>query len=193
MAGPDDDDDALDEDRVAAARLIMALRSQGIRDNRVLTAIEKLPRSLFVDEAYTAQAYDDRALPIDCGQTISQPFVVAFMTEALEVGPEHRVLEIGTGSGYQAAVLAELAHDRQRVLRGQAHAQEQKVEPVRASERLRLETIQDDLGGHPPGLQSPPERHGNAAIGFGYEDRGLGTSQSVLSSRAILSSSCISA
>ncbi|TCT12401.1 protein-L-isoaspartate(D-aspartate) O-methyltransferase [Tepidamorphus gemmatus] len=101
----------LDEDgegRVAVARLILGLRSQGIRDPRVLKAIETVPRELFVEAAYADIAYADRSLPIDCGQTISQPFIVAYMTEKLSVGDRDKVLEVGTGSGYQAAVLARL-------------------------------------------------------------------------------------
>ena len=89
--------------------LLMALRGQGIADRRVLEAIEKTPREIFVDKLFEASAYDNIALPIACGQTISQPFIVATITEALDVTPKHRVLEIGTGSGYQAAVLARLA------------------------------------------------------------------------------------
>src|SRR3990170_3517501 len=88
--------------------LIMQLRRRGIRDNNVLRAIERVPRELFVDEAFAAHAYQDIALHIDCGQTISQPYVVAFMTEKLELDERHKVLEIGTGSGYQAAVLSHL-------------------------------------------------------------------------------------
>src|SRR6187200_3785633 len=74
--------------------LIMQLRRRGIRDTRVLRAIERVPRELFVDEAFADHAYQDIALPIDCGQTISQPFVVAFMTEHLELDERHKVLEI---------------------------------------------------------------------------------------------------
>jgi protein-L-isoaspartate(D-aspartate) O-methyltransferase len=92
-----------------AIALVMALRGQGIADSRVLEAIEKTPRELFVDKPFEASAYENTALPIACGQTISQPLVVATITEALEVTAKHRVLEIGTGSGYQAAVLAHLA------------------------------------------------------------------------------------
>ena len=88
--------------------LIMQLRRRGIRDNAVLRAIERVPRELFVDEAFADHAYQDIALPIDCGQTISQPYVVALMTEKLELDGRHKVLEIGTGSGYQAAVLSHL-------------------------------------------------------------------------------------
>jgi protein-L-isoaspartate(D-aspartate) O-methyltransferase len=88
--------------------LIMHLRRRGIRDTKVLRAIERVPRELFVDEAFAGHAYQDIALPIECGQTISQPFVVAYMTEKLELDPRHKMLEIGTGSGYQAAVLSYL-------------------------------------------------------------------------------------
>ncbi len=88
--------------------LIMQLRRRGIRDTKVLRAIEWVPRDLFVDEAFADHAHQDIALPIECGQTISQPYVVAFMTEHLELAERHRVLEIGTGSGYQAAVLSHL-------------------------------------------------------------------------------------
>ena len=91
-----------------AIALVMALRGQGIADSRVLEAIEKTPRELFVDKPFEASAYENTALPIACGQTISQPLVVATITEALEVTAKHRVLEIGTGSGYQAAVLSKL-------------------------------------------------------------------------------------
>jgi len=91
------------------ARLILSLRQQGIRDARVLEAMEKTPRELFVAEPFREQAWDDTALPIESGQTISQPYIVAYMTEQLDVHPNMRVLEIGTGSGYQAAVLSRLA------------------------------------------------------------------------------------
>jgi protein-L-isoaspartate(D-aspartate) O-methyltransferase len=84
------------------------LRKRGISDRNVLRAMEEVPRERFVEADSVAEAYRDAALPIACGQTISQPFVVAFMTEQLAVRPDHRVLEIGTGSGYQAAVLSRL-------------------------------------------------------------------------------------
>lgn len=89
-------------------RLLMKLRRSGVSDHRVLGAIERVPREAFVPEAFLDQAYEDIALPIGLGQTISQPMVVALMTQALEVGDRDKVLEIGTGSGYQAAVLARL-------------------------------------------------------------------------------------
>jgi protein-L-isoaspartate(D-aspartate) O-methyltransferase len=91
-------------------RLVRRLREKGIRDERVLDAMAATPRHLFVDEALSSRAYEDTALPIGRGQTISQPYVVAMMTEAvLSDGKLAKVLEIGTGSGYQAAILARLA------------------------------------------------------------------------------------
>jgi protein-L-isoaspartate(D-aspartate) O-methyltransferase len=88
---------------------LLNLRRHGILDAAVLRAIDEVPRERFVAGGQADIAYADQALPIACGQTISQPYVVAYMTEQLAVGPEHRVLEIGTGSGYQAAVLSRLA------------------------------------------------------------------------------------
>ncbi|MBP7777775.1 MAG: protein-L-isoaspartate(D-aspartate) O-methyltransferase [Acidobacteria bacterium] len=85
------------------------LRARGIRDPRVLAAMAAVPRHRFVPAEVEGQAYDDHPLPIGYGQTISQPYIVAFMSEALELEPSDSVLEIGTGSGYQAAVLAKLA------------------------------------------------------------------------------------
>ncbi|HWZ39226.1 MAG TPA: protein-L-isoaspartate(D-aspartate) O-methyltransferase [Bradyrhizobium sp.] len=87
----------------------LTLRRRGISDQAVLRALEEVPREAFVAEGDRADAYRDSALGIACGQTISQPFVVAYMTEQLQLQKHHRALEIGTGSGYQAAVLAQLA------------------------------------------------------------------------------------
>ncbi len=101
----------MDEAAYAAARSRMIaeqIRSRGVRDPRVLDAISRVPRHRFVPAAERHQAYEDHPIPIGFGQTISQPYIVAFMTEALAVEPPHRVLEIGAGSGYQTAVLAEL-------------------------------------------------------------------------------------
>lgn len=97
-------------DAQKSSSLLAELRQRGIRDERTLQALQAVQRKDFVSPPFRGRAYKNVALPIDCGQTISQPFVVAFMTEKLAVEPEHDVLEIGTGSGYQAAVLAQLCH-----------------------------------------------------------------------------------
>jgi protein-L-isoaspartate(D-aspartate) O-methyltransferase len=96
-------------DDVERMEFQLALRRRGISDQAVLRAMDEVPREYFVAPGFAESAYIDQALPIACGQTISQPFVVAYMTEKLEVEPQHRVLEVGTGSGYQAAILARLA------------------------------------------------------------------------------------
>jgi len=90
-------------------RLIMELRREGIADSDVLGAIERVPREIFIPSPIKTFAYDNRALPIGAGQTISQPYVVAFMTQVLALNDRCKVLEIGTGSGYQTAILARLA------------------------------------------------------------------------------------
>ena len=90
-------------------RFLFALRSRGVTDSRVLTAMEKVDRGLFVRGTFADRAYEDMPLPIACGQTISQPSVVGLMTQALQVNPRDTVLEVGTGSGYQAAILSQLA------------------------------------------------------------------------------------
>lgn len=89
-------------------RLIMDLRNSGVSETAVLSAMERIPREHFVEESFLDQAWANRALPISCGQTISQPLVVGLMTQALALSDRHRVLEIGTGSGYQAAILSRL-------------------------------------------------------------------------------------
>jgi protein-L-isoaspartate(D-aspartate) O-methyltransferase len=109
------------------AKLILSLRSQGVTDPKVLNAIEKTPRDLFVPELFQDRSWEDSALPIACGQTISQPFIVGLMTQALRVEPRSRVLEIGAGSGYQTAVLSRLCRfvysvERYRTLLGEAEA-----------------------------------------------------------------------
>jgi protein-L-isoaspartate(D-aspartate) O-methyltransferase len=106
--GDEPDGEPMDAIEQGKIELIMALRRQGIRDKRILSALERIPREIFINASFRKQAYEDHALPIECGQTISQPFVVAYMTEQLQVGDRMKVLEVGTGSGYQAAVLSKL-------------------------------------------------------------------------------------
>src|SRR5215831_9231957 len=102
---------SLSEDGVSRMQFLLDLRRRGINDVAVLRALDEVPRERFVEDRFVRDAYADRALPIDCGQTISQPFMVAYMTEQLGVWPDNRVLEVGTGSGYQAAVLSRLARE----------------------------------------------------------------------------------
>ena len=119
--------------RVRRAELILRLRQAGITEQPVLAAMESVPRDLFVEPDSRRDAYAERALPIDCGQTISAPVIVGMMTAALELTPRDRVLEIGTGSGYQTAVLAKLCRrvhtiDRFRTL---VAAAEQRFKTLR--------------------------------------------------------------
>lgn len=107
------------------SRMVELLQRQGISDSGVLDALRRVPRELFVPAVFRPHAHADRALPIEAGQTISQPFIVAYMTERLELSADHKVLEVGTGSGYQASVLAMLSRrvytmERSRVLLAQA-------------------------------------------------------------------------
>jgi len=116
-------------------RFIYALRSKGVTDPAVLRAMERIDRGAFVRGIFAERAYEDMPLPIACGQTISQPSVVALMTEALEVTPRDKVLEVGTGSGYQAAILSQLARrvytvERHRRLVLEARAVFQKLNLV---------------------------------------------------------------
>ncbi len=109
------------------AKLVLGLRSGGVTEPSVLNAIEAIQRDLFVPELFKERAWEDSALPIACGQTISQPLIVGLMTQALQLKGRHRVLEIGTGSGYQTAVLAGLVRyvytvERYRTLLGEAEA-----------------------------------------------------------------------
>ena len=122
-------------------RLIMDLRRQGIHDNRVLAAMERVPRELFVPHAFAAEAYNNIPLPISQGQTISQPFIVAYMTQELKLDDRSIVLEIGTGSGYQAAVLAHLCRrvytiERYRSLREEAEARFAELDLHNITSRL---------------------------------------------------------
>jgi len=116
-----------DSPETQRARLILSLRSQGVSEPLVLNALEQTPRDLFTPKLFQERAWEDSALPIACGQTISQPFIVGLMTQALTIEPRTRVLEIGTGSGYQTAVLSRLARlvytiERYRTLMGEAEA-----------------------------------------------------------------------
>jgi protein-L-isoaspartate(D-aspartate) O-methyltransferase len=134
-----------------ALALVRELRREGIADERVLSAIERCPRQAFVAEPFIPAAYDNIALPIACGQTISQPFVVACATEALAIGPTMRVLEIGTGSGYQAAVLALLCH---RVYTIERH----KPLLDEAVARFKALGIANIVARHGDGLKGWPEQ-----------------------------------
>lgn len=129
-------------------RLIMLLRQSGITDTAVLGAIERVPREIFVPPTFVDQAYENRTLPIGHGQTLSQPEVVALMTQALEVGPRHKVLEIGTGSGYQTAVLSRLAR---RVYTIERH------KPLLREAEQRLATLR---------RHNITTRHGDGSIGW---------------------------
>ncbi len=120
-------DDLGGDGETRRAKLVLGLRSGGVTEPAVLNAIEQIPRDLFVPALFQERAWEDSALPIACGQTISQPLIVGLMTQALTLDARSRVLEIGTGSGYQTAVLARLARyvytvERYRTLLGEAEA-----------------------------------------------------------------------
>jgi protein-L-isoaspartate(D-aspartate) O-methyltransferase len=120
------------DDSVGRMQFMLTLRRRGIGDAAVLRAMDEVPREYFVEDQFLDAAYADRALPIACGQTISQPYVVAYMTEQLGVRSDHRVLEVGTGSGYQAAVLSRLAREVITIERFRTLAE---------AARTRLETL----------------------------------------------------
>lgn len=130
-------------------RLLMELRRSGIADTRVLAAIEKVPRDLFVEEPFAHQAWDNAALPIGCGQTISQPLVVGLMSQALEIAGRCKVLEVGTGSGYQTAVLAQLSR---RVYTLERH----KPLLTQAEARFRLLRLTNIVAMHGDGMRGWP-------------------------------------
>jgi protein-L-isoaspartate(D-aspartate) O-methyltransferase len=130
-------------------RLVQRLREQGIKDPAVLDQIRSVPRHLFVDEALASRAYEDTALPIGYGQTISQPYIVARMTAALlEGGPLFNVLEVGTGCGYQTAVLAALVEKLYTI---------ERVEPLLERARARLKEL---------GIKNVRYRHGDGSQGW---------------------------
>jgi protein-L-isoaspartate(D-aspartate) O-methyltransferase len=120
------------EGSVSRMEFLLKLRRRGIGDADVLRAMDEVPREHFVSPQHADTAYADQALPIACGQTISQPYLVAYMTAALGVKPHHRVLEIGTGTGYQTAVLSRLAREVYSVERFRTLAE---------AARVRLETL----------------------------------------------------
>jgi protein-L-isoaspartate(D-aspartate) O-methyltransferase len=130
-------------------RLVDRLRQEGVGDERVLATIAAVPRHMFLDEALASRAYEDTALPIGCGQTISQPYIVARMTEVLLAGgPCRKVLEVGTGSGYQAVVLARL------------------VEEVYTVERVRWLLNEAMERAHRLGVRNIRFRHADGALGL---------------------------
>ncbi len=136
----------------ARDRLVERLAAEGIRDRRVLDVMRQLPRHLFIDEALASRAYEDTALPIGQGQTISQPYVVARMTEALiEAKLPRRVLEIGTGSGYQAAVLAALVEQVYTV---------ERIDELLRNARRRFRKL---------GLSTIRSRHDDGRLGWPEE------------------------
>jgi protein-L-isoaspartate(D-aspartate) O-methyltransferase len=149
----------------------LTLRRRGISDQAVLRAMEEVPREAFVAEGDRPDAYRDSALGIACGQTISQPFVVAYMTEQLQLQKSHRVLEVGTGSGYQAAVLSQLAGQVVTVerFRALADAARKRLEKL---QRSNVEVILAD------GLSLPAE--------LGQFDRVMVTAAMVDISQALL-------
>jgi len=130
---------------------LLTLRRRGIGDAAVLRAMDEVPRERFVDADMREDAYADQALPIACGQTISQPYVVAYMTEQLGLRPQDRVLEIGTGSGYQAAVLSRLAREVVTVERYRTLA-EKATERLAALGYDNVEVVVGD------GLEGAPDR-----------------------------------
>jgi protein-L-isoaspartate(D-aspartate) O-methyltransferase len=137
-------------------QFLYALRSKGVTDARVLTAMEKIDRGLFVRGLFSERSYEDMPLPIACGQTISQPSVVGLMTQALQVRPRDKVLEVGTGSGYQAAILSHLAR---RVYTVERHKRLVK-EAASLFQSLDLVNITPILGDGSHGLpdQAPFDR-----------------------------------
>ena len=145
---PNQPRDAPDEDRM---EFLLTLRRRGISDQAVLRAMDEVPRGQFVEPEFADRAYADHALPIDCGQTISQPYVVAYMTEQLALRPHHRVLEVGTGSGYQAAVLSRLAREVVSIERYRTLA-DQARERLQALGYSNVEVVVGD------GLAGVPER-----------------------------------
>jgi len=139
------------DDNVGRMQFLLALRKRGISTASVLRAMDQVPREHFVDRNYIDSAYADQALPIACGQTISQPYVVAYMTDQLAVEPHHRVLEVGTGSGYQAAILSRLAREVISVERYRTLAHAARIRLA----TLGYDNVEVQVG---DGLAGAPER-----------------------------------
>jgi protein-L-isoaspartate(D-aspartate) O-methyltransferase len=137
------------DDNVGRMQFLLALRKRGITDSMVLRAMDEVPREHFVENIFADDAYADQALPIACGQTISQPYVVAYMTEQLGVQGDHRVLEIGTGSGYQAAVLSRLAREVVTVERYRTLAEAARARLAALGYRNVEVRVSDGLAGVP--------------------------------------------
>jgi protein-L-isoaspartate(D-aspartate) O-methyltransferase len=139
------------DDRVGRMEFMLTLRRRGITDAAVLRAMDEVPREYFVPAEQAEAAYADHALPIACGQTISQPYVVAYMTERLDLAAYHRVLEIGTGSGYQAAILSRIVREVVTI---------ERYRTLAAAARVRLQTLGFDnvevIAGD--GLKGAPDR-----------------------------------
>lgn len=143
----------MNENATQKIRLIMELRRQGINDTTVLSAIERVPREQFVPPTFRDRAYENIALPINSGQTISQPYIVAYMTQMLRPDPRRKVLEIGTGSGYQAAVLSKLCR---RVYSIERHRSLHNV-AVKLFDELKISNITTKLGdGHKGWAEQAP-------------------------------------
>ena len=130
------------------ARLVLTLRSQGVTDPAVLAAIERTPRDLFTPDLFKDRSWEDSALPIACGQTISQPTIVGLMTQALTIEPRDRVLEIGTGSGYQTAVLSPLVTTIYTI---------ERIAPLMERARERIKEL---------GMKNVRFRHGDGSVGW---------------------------
>ncbi len=139
-----------------AARLLLELKGAGISDDRVLTAMERTPRDLFVPAPFRDHAWDNTTLPIRQGQTISQPYVVAYMTEALQLTDRHKVLEVGTGSGYHACVLARMARRVYTVERYRSLAKEAEQRVAELGITNIVTRVGDGMQGWPE--QAPFDR-----------------------------------
>jgi protein-L-isoaspartate(D-aspartate) O-methyltransferase len=148
MSGSQPPQSAPDWDAQRIRMVDAQLRARDIRDPRVLDAMREVPRHQFVPESERADAYGDFPLPIGYAQTISQPYIVGFMTQALQVGSEHKVLEIGTGSGYQAAILGRLAREVYTI---------EIVEPLAGRSRALLQQL---------GFKNVHVRTGNGYLGW---------------------------